>query len=317
MAREVLPASAARGARLTPRQLRYFIEIVKAGSLSGASERLGIAQPALSQHVGAMEEALGARLFERHARGMKITAEGQRLYGRALSILDQLGALREDVRDAAANPRGRVRLAIAGALSTVLAAPLLRAVGQRYPDIRLDLMEGLSQRVAELIESRTVDLAIFSGAADMEGVAARPLFTEKLYLFGAPGSLPGRGKTLRYARIAGCALVAPDRRHDLRKMMEREAVAQGLRLDVRYELNSAPMTVSLVREGLACAVLPRSAFGGMLAAMPVQSRLIVEPQLSRVQSLVWSHDRPLGSAARALVDLVAEVVEQAQARQDI
>jgi LysR family nitrogen assimilation transcriptional regulator len=317
MPREAQPASAAAGARLTPRQLRYFIEIVKAGSLSGASGRLGIAQPALSQHIGAMEEALGARLFERHARGMKITAEGQRLYGRALSILDQLGALREDVRDAAANPRGRVRLAIAGALSTVLAAPLLRAVGQRYPDIRLDLMEGLSQRVAELIESRAVDLAIFPGAADMEGVSARPLFTEKLYLFGAPGSLPGRGRTLRFARIAGCALVAPDRRHDLRKMMEREAVAQGLRLDVRYELNSAPMTVSLVREGLACAILPRSAFGGMLAAMPVQSRLIVEPQLSRVQSLVWSHDHPLGSAARALVDLIVEVAGQAHARQDI
>ncbi|MOA58883.1 HTH-type transcriptional regulator GltC [compost metagenome] len=64
---------------MTPRQLRYFLEIARSGSLSLASAALRIAQPALSQHVAALEAELGVALFERHAKGVTLAAAGKRL----------------------------------------------------------------------------------------------------------------------------------------------------------------------------------------------------------------------------------------------
>lgn len=297
---------------MTPRQLKYFVEIVDSGSLSNASQSLGVAQPALSQHIAAMEGTLGVKLFERHARGMKTTAEGMRLYERALSILGQIGRLRDDVHDSDAAPRGEVRLAIAGALATVLVAPLLRAIESRYPDIRLSLVEGLSTRVASLIESRSVDLAVFPGASEMAGMEALPVFTEHLYLFGADDSGPGQTGPIRFAEIGDRPLVAPDRAHDLRRMIEREAMAQNLRLNVRYELNSASMITAIVKEGLAFAILPRSAFPGILQSVPIQARRITSPELFRAQSIAWPSDRALTPAAKVVRSIVIDAVTEMQ-----
>ena len=297
---------------MTPRQLKYFVEIVESGSLSNASQSLGVAQPALSQHIAAMEDALGVKLFERHARGMKTTAEGLRLYERALSILGQIGRLRDDVLDSDAAPRGEVRLAIAGALATVLVAPLLKAVESRYPDIRLSLVEGLSTRVASLIESRAVDLAIFPGASEMTGMESLPLFTEHLCLFGQFESREEQAGPIPFAQIDNRPLVAPDRAHDLRRMIEREATAQNLRLNVRYELNSAAMILAVVKEGLAFAILPRSAFPGLLQSMPIQGRPIVSPDLSRAQSIAWPSGKTLTPAAKVVRGSVIDIVKNMQ-----
>ena len=69
--------------KITHRQLKYFVEIARTGSITTAATTLRIAQPALSHHIAAIEEELGVTLFERHARGVRLTAEGQRLLERS------------------------------------------------------------------------------------------------------------------------------------------------------------------------------------------------------------------------------------------
>ena len=102
---------------MTPRQLKYFVEIARTGSITTAAATLHIAQPALSHHIAAMEQELGVALLQRHARGVRLTAEGQRLWERAASILRQMERLGDDVREAGQSPRGIVRACVAGALS--------------------------------------------------------------------------------------------------------------------------------------------------------------------------------------------------------
>lgn len=298
---------------MTPRQLKYFVEIVESGSLSNASQSLGIAQPALSQHIAAMEDFLGVKLFERHARGMKTTIEGARLYARALSILNQIDQLHDDVHDSGTAPRGEVRLGIAGALAAVLVTPLLRSIESEYPDIRLHLVEGLSKQITALIESRAVDLAIFPGSSEMDDMEILPVFTEHLYLFGATHSMQGQTGPIPFAKIGDRPLVAPDRAHDLRKMIEREASAQGVRLNVRYELNSVSMVTAIIKEGLGFGILPRSAFPERLKPTPVKARLITKPGLFRVQSMVWPSDRALTPAAKAVRDIVINIIKTMEA----
>lgn len=297
--------------RITHRQLKYFVEIARSGNITTAASTLGIAQPALSHHIATIEEELGATLFDRHARGVKLTREGQRLFDRATSILGQLDRLKDDVLSAGNQPRGPVALCIAGAVAAVLAAPLYRQLEQRAPEVRLQLTTGMSTEARALVESRRVDLALMPTGFELPGLVAHPVFEEAFYLFGQRGLFGRTRKRIRFADIGMRPLVAPDRDHDLRKLIERSALSLNCPLNVRYELNSAELSRELVNDGLAFAIMPRNAYSAAAGGEVIAAE-IVDPPLTRTQSIVWVADNPLTAAGEALrqvlVDVIAELV---------
>ncbi|MBT2326959.1 LysR family transcriptional regulator [Variovorax paradoxus] len=298
---------------VTPRQLRYFLEIAKTGSLSAAAASLHIAQPALSQHLASMEEELGAPLLERHARGVRLTPEGKRLVDRAGSILDQLTELKRGIHEPLGRPTGSVRLCVAGALASVLAAPLYRYVDEHLPEVRLLLSTAMSTEVRTAVETRQVDLALMPNAFELPNLTVRPLYEEDLLLFGLTRLFEGQSGPIRFAEIGTRPLVAPDRDHDLRRLIERTALAGACPLNVRYELNNPELSLALVRDGLAFAIMPRNVgvnIGTQSSSRSVRALEIVEPRLTRVQSVVSFSDHPLNSAGSAILESVRTVVRE-------
>lgn len=297
---------------MTPRQLKYFIEIARSGSVSRASAQLRIAQPALSQHVAALEKELGVALLERHAKGVRPTAEGQRLLDRAASILAQLDGLKADLAGAPMQPRGAVRLCIASSLGPLLAAPLVRRVEAQHPEVRLMLSTGLSMEVRAQAEARQIDLALMPNVFELPGLAYEPLYQESLHLFGLARLMgPARG-AIRFSAIGARPLVAPDRDHDLRRLIERTALETDAPLNVRYEINNAEMALSLVRDGLAFAILPQSVRDG-LDRRRIADRPIATPAITRVQAIVRvpgaANAPAIEAVAQALGEVVAELVD--------
>src|SRR5690606_15811991 len=117
---------------VTLRQLKYFVEIAQSRSFSRAAVRLRVAQPALSQNISALEDTLGAKLFERHARGVDLWPAGQQLLARANDSLARADALKDDIGGSVALPTGSMRLSIAGAIAGAVIAPLLSAAAREY-----------------------------------------------------------------------------------------------------------------------------------------------------------------------------------------
>lgn len=293
---------------MTPRQLRYFVAIAKAGSISLAATRLHIAQPSLSQHMATMEEELGVPLFKRHARGVTLTPAGQRLFDRASAILRQLDHLPDEVAAVTGLPRGEVRLAMDGSIAAVVIVPLYQAMEARYPDVRVYVTSGLSHQMRQLVESRTVDLALMPNAFELPSLQSEPLYEERFCLFAARGSLPPHLRRIRFDDIGDRALVAADHQHDQRKLIERVANARKRNLNVRYEVNDADLTRAMVRGGLAQALLPRNAFAATDRGQTVQAVEVMAPVLRRIQSIAWPADRPLTPAADATRQCLHETV---------
>ncbi|SCK35176.1 LysR family transcriptional regulator, nitrogen assimilation regulatory protein [Variovorax sp. HW608] len=295
---------------ITLRQLKYFVEIARSRSFSRAAQQLGIAQPALSQNIAALEDELGAKLFERHAKGVDLSPEGQRLYERAVELISGFDALRGDVHGHDVLPVGPVRLMVAGSVAGVVIAPLLAAVATRYPGIRLTVSDGLSSEVRLQVEAGHAQLALMPSPSELQGMDAMPVFEERFMVFGAAKLMRREPAEIAFAQIAQRPLAAPDRAHDLRKIIERAALAIDRPLDVRYELNSPPMLVAVVKEGLAYAILPPSSCIEAVAAKSIVGRPIAGTELSRVQAIVWPQQRPLSPASMAVRDLLAEVVRE-------
>ncbi|NMK46354.1 LysR substrate-binding domain-containing protein [Achromobacter sp. Bel] len=286
---------------MTPRQLRYFLEIARSGSLSLASSALRIAQPALSQHVAVLESELGVALFERHAKGVTLTAEGKRLQQRAASILDQLDSLKADVLGSTGKPRGPVRVCLARSLAQVVAAPLIRYVEQEYPDIRLLLSSALSSQVRAALETRQLDVALMPNAFELPGLSCKPVYEEGFSLFGLESMFERPGKTIAFAEIGSRPLVAPDRDHDLRRLVERTAVDLGCPLNVKYEINDPELNFALVRDGVAFAILPDSVGLELgLGTNTVGARRLLRPPIRRMQSIVRVAENAPGNAVLAV-----------------
>ncbi len=290
------------------RQLRYFVEIARSRNFSRAAQHLSIAQSALSQNISALEEDLDAVLFKRHARGAELSPAGEMLFDKAVDLLARTDALKEQLAGREARPAGIVRLSIAGSLAGILVAPLLRATAERFPDVKLTVREGLSSAVRAQVESGEAHLAAMPSPSELSGMESLPLFEERFMLFGAYAGMRGRASRIRFADVAELPLAEPDGAHDLRKIIERAADAVGMPLDVRYELNSPAMLVSVVREGLAYSIMPASACSDAVAAKTISGQLVFEPELTRLQAVVWPHDRPLGAAAVAVRDTLVHTV---------
>ncbi|RZL92545.1 MAG: LysR family transcriptional regulator [Variovorax sp.] len=293
---------------ITLRQLRYFVEVAQSRSFSRAAEHLLIAQPALSQNIASLEEDLGAKLFKRHARGVELSPEGHRLLSAATEILARTSTLKEWIEGRDVLPSGPVRLSISGSVASVLIAPLLRSMAEQYPAIELTVREGLSFESRAQVESGQAHLALMPSPSELQGMESLPIFEERFMLFGAFAAMRRKPESLAFAEVADLPLAAPDGAHDLRKIIERAASAIDRRLDVQYELNSPPMLIAVVKEGLAYSIMPPSACLEAVAAKSIAGRQVVGPELSRVQAVVWPRDRPLTPAAVATRDTVVRII---------
>lgn len=295
---------------ITLRQLRYFVEIAQSRSFSKASKRLLVAQPALSQNISALEQHLGVALLERHARGVDLTAAGERFLLGAQEMLSQAAALKELTIGQPQTPGGPVQLAIAGSLASVIAGPLLSTLAKQYPAITLSFQEGLSFEIRASLESGQSHLALMPNPSDIPGLGSLPVFEESFMLFGPPATMRKTPASIAFAQLTDLPLALPDGAHDLRKIIERVASAGGYHLNVQYELNSAQILTAIAKEGLAYAVMPPTACMDAIAAKTLTGRPISDPELTRVQAIAWSRQRPLTPAVKAVSSCIQSVVKR-------
>ncbi len=147
-------------AELSLTGLRVLREVAARGSFTAAAESLGYTQSAVSRQVAALESAAGTALFERAARGVRLTDAGETLLQRAGTVLDQLDAAQQELAGMVDPGTGRLRV---GAFPTAVAALVPRAIAEfrrRQPGVRTSLREGGTPSQLKRLFSGSVDVAV-------------------------------------------------------------------------------------------------------------------------------------------------------------
>ncbi|ASU38411.1 LysR family transcriptional regulator [Herbaspirillum sp. meg3] len=171
-------------------EMRIFIAVVEAGSLSAAAEVLEQTTSGISRALTRLEEKLGTSLLTRTTRRMELTEEGQVFLAQARDIIAAMERAEESIRIRSQKPVGKLRVDASAPFMLHCIVPHVAAFREAYPDIELDLTT--NDRFIDLVEQRT-DIAIRIGELQDSSLHAKPLTSARLQLLASPEYLRRHG----------------------------------------------------------------------------------------------------------------------------
>ena len=278
------------------RHLRYFVAIAEEGSFSRAAERLWVAQPGLSTQMRRLESELGARLFERHPRGVELTGVGEVFLERARAALEAADAAAATGRDVEEGLVGSVRVGVVAGAGWPGAPVLLGRFGRERPGVELTVMESYAGTLLRELRDGRLDAMIAPsafGSADLRKVC---LGREPWLLLAGPGH-----------RLAGAGPVAARELEGARFVVTGHRDGGGYDRLVADTLGALGVTAALERGGPGPAMLAAVAAGEALALTTTPAAAtsgvtarVIDPA-HRVEFALLSRDETPAPALRELV----------------
>ena len=287
------------------RELRSFIRVARAGSLSRAAAELYVAQPALSRQIAKLEAEIGVPLFVRHGRGVRMTAAGARLLERAEMITHLLNETAEEVRASADEERGHLAVGLPPTMSALIGAELTREFRTQWPNVSLHVREGLSTSLQEWVMDRRVDLAVVYNQPPLEAFQIQPLYSEPMMLIGPPGD-GGGSRSYHIRDLANTPLILPGMPHSNRLLVEQAAAQHGVRLRVALEVDSVALTKQLVKSGEGYSILAYIAVQQEIASGELIAHRIERPSIRSSVAVTTLRDTSASRFALAWIDLLQQ-----------
>lgn len=294
------------------RQISYFCKIAEAGSFSAAARELNVAQPALSHHIGKLEDELGVQLLLRSIKGTELTEPGKTLYQHGKKILAQVRAAREDVLQEASVPKGLVSLVLPPMLGRHVGPQLVRRVRAKLPEVELELREALGLRAHEMVRTGRCDIGVVATAGPPDLPGSHLLYREHLYLVRASDAAnpPRPVGTITLQEAVSHPLVMSRERHGVRSIVEAVSRVNHLTLDITLETESSRLLIAYIRQGLAAGILPWPSLFEQLEEGTIVADRIDAPNLVRQVSLLWTPGQQPTMGARAVSDELRTTVAE-------
>ncbi len=244
------------------RHLRTFVATVEQGTVSGAAERLHIAQPALSRQIRDLEAELGVRLFERFRKRLVLTADGEALLGQSRALLDAARALIERARTLDERQGGTLRIAATPQSIEGVLASSLRRHSKRHPNVVIELAESSGPELLAMVERGDVHLAIaLRGLAQNYRDAAGAIATADLrpvefVAVSAERTPLTDARTIDIVELARHPLLMLDHTFFVRNLVDSACRVAGVRPNVVFESRTPHTLLALAEAGHGVAVVP-------------------------------------------------------------
>lgn len=294
------------------RQLRYFVAVVDARSITRAAHHIHVVQSALSHQIANLEKELGTALLSRSQGGVLPTEAGLLMYRHAQATLKNMEAARQSISTAGKEVRGAVAIGIPNSTVPMLALPLLRAVRQQLPDVEISIFEGLSALHAEMLAAGKLDLAVLFESAAPRGFAFTPLFYETLHFMSADAQACKAYAGLAAVslrEVAKWPLLLPPSPNGIRVILERECLRANLKLQVVANLSGVQTIRDAVKMGLGSTVMMAAN-----ADLPRRKKILMlpiqKPGIERPAGIFQLENLPLTQAASGVKDLMIDAVRQ-------
>mgnify|MGYP000653233723 CR=1 FL=1 len=290
---------------LTLKQMRYFQALARHGHFGRAAEVCAISQPALSMQIREMEQTLGAALFERDARAVRLTGYGESLAPRIHDILRAVEELGDIARAAQDRLVGRLRLGVIPTVAPYLLPQVIADMTRAYPALDLQLRETITPKLLiELAEGR-LDCAIVALPVSEPALVEVPLFHEDFVLvrpMAEAGLAPPNARDLRELR-----LLLLEEGHCFRDQALSFCKLQASAPREVMDGSSLTTLVQMVGAGIGVTLIPDMAVTVETRLAPVAVTRFAAPAPTRQIGMVWRRTSPLARQLMAIAEVVKGV----------
>ena len=240
-------------------QLRYVCAIADTGSFSRAAEQCQVAQPSLSQQILKLEDELGAKLFDRLARGTRLTEAGRAFLPHARIILSQMDAARSSVQDKFADTHGSVTVGVIPTIAPYWMPRCASSFVRHYPQAKLRVVEEKTPDLIEALRSLAIDLAILAMPLRQKDFQLFPILTEPLFAV-LPANHPLAGSSsLALRELRGESFVMLRDGHCFRDLSISACSRARVTPRIAFESDQFSSIFGLVAAGIGVSIAPEMA----------------------------------------------------------
>ncbi len=285
-------------------QLRSFLAVVHGGSITSAADALVVTQPSVSAALAALNREVGVELFERHGRGVRLSAAGEAFAPYAADVIGLLETGRSAAHEAAAGAARTLRLAAVTTAAESFVLPLMQAFAGEHPEFDLILDVGNRGDVIDAVLSHRADVAIGGHPPENERVTAVPLMDNKIMLVAPADDPLAGGAPVEPETLRGRTWLLREEGSGTRALNERFLETTGLHPQT-LTLGSNGAIKQAVRAGLGVSLISQAAVqmeldSGLLAAIT-----LTHPPAARRW---WALRSAVGPVRQPVADFMAFAV---------
>jgi DNA-binding transcriptional LysR family regulator len=238
--------------------LKLFLLVVEAGSITAGAERMHLAVAAASTRIRNMEIELGTPLLNRDRQGVQPTPAGRTLVHHARLLLQQAERMRGELSEYSDGLKGHIRLlSNTNALTEFLPEPLSDFLAT-HPQVNIDLEERLSDEIVAAVADGKADIGIVAGTEDVSGLEVFPFRVDRFVLVTSPTHPLAGADRLAFADALDADFVGLDRASSLQRFLSEKAERMGKRLKLRVQLRSFDSVCRLVECNVGVGVVPET-----------------------------------------------------------
>ena len=283
-------------------QLNSFLEVAKHSSFSKAAERCFRTQPAISSQIRALEEEVGAKLFDRSGAKVQLTAAGKAFQAYAEEALRSLKSVKTTIAEMERTPRGEIVVGANEATCLYILPEVFADFKRQYPKVSVSIQRAETAKTAESVVDQTVDFGVVSMPVKDARLAALPIHHDELVLITSPMHPLAQLSHARLEEIAKYPLLLPKlgRTRDAIDAVFEEA---RLKAHVSMELDSSELLKRFVAADVGVGFVAKSNISDEVRAGTLAALSFVDPPISRDLALVYRKDKALSRAARAFMEI--------------
>lgn len=259
------------------RDFEIFKTIAECGSFSRASEKLFIAQPSLSKTIQKLEKKLGVILFDRSNRIFRLTDEGQLVYEKAVTVLQEMNELQIELEDTDTHIRGHLKIGLPQVIGTFFFTKVAKAFTKKYAEVTLEMIEEGGLNVEKLVEKGEVDVAFVVIPAQSHELDEQFIYEAPFVACLSKNHALKDEQQLSLEQLKEDNWILFDPSFALSQVILESCRKEDFAPKIAYSTTQWDLLMALVRDGLGVAIIPSpltDMYKDSISVKPISSQYI-------------------------------------------
>ncbi|GAB1612172.1 MULTISPECIES: cidABC operon transcriptional activator CidR [Mammaliicoccus] len=240
------------------KQLKYFVEIVRNGGMTQASEHLFVAQSTISKAVKNLENEFDITLFDRSQRHIKLTDTGEVFYEKAVEFLTLFDKLTMELNDIFEIKKGHIRLGLSPMIKVNLITDNLEKFHKKYSDVTYEVLEGGGKAVENYLSQDEIDIGVTALPVDSSKFNSMPLYKEELFLVLNQSHKLSHKKKVAIHELVDEEFVLLHDDYYLRDMIIENCRKAGFYPKTVAKISQLTFIDNMIKRGLGISIVPKS-----------------------------------------------------------